>query len=108
MGMEQGLGGDLERWLTPFLEVVGRKTRRTWTPLYVQGLLGPEGRRSVQPMAARLGLSSHDQLHHFLTSPAWDDAPLWRVVGAAGGRAGGGGGAGGGEDAPAAPEKRGV
>jgi SRSO17 transposase len=80
MGMEQGLGGDLERWLTPFLEVVGRKTRRTWTPLYVQGLLGPEGRRSVQPMAARLGLSSHDQLHHFLTSPAWDDAPLWRVL----------------------------
>jgi hypothetical protein len=45
MGVEQGLGGDLERWLTPFLEVVGRKTRRTWTPLYVQGLLGPEGRR---------------------------------------------------------------
>ena len=80
MGVEQGLGGDLERWLTPFLEVVGRKTRRTWTPLYVQGLLGPEGRRSVQPMAARLGLSSHDQLHHFLTSPAWDDAPLWRVL----------------------------
>ena len=80
MGMEQGLGGDLERWLRPFLEVVGRKTRRTWTPLYVQGLLGPEGRRSVQPMAARLGLSSHDQLHHFLTSPAWDDAPLWRVL----------------------------
>jgi len=80
MGMEQGLGGDLGRWLTPFLEVVGRKTRRTWAPLYVQGLLGPEGRRSVQPMAARLGLSSHDQLHHFLTSPAWDDAPLWRAL----------------------------
>jgi SRSO17 transposase len=80
MGVEQGLGGAVERWLTPFLEVVGRKTRRTWTPLYVQGLLGPEGRRSVQPMAARLGLSSHDQLHHFLTSPAWDDAPLWRVL----------------------------
>jgi SRSO17 transposase len=80
MGVEQGLGGDLERWLTPFLEVVGRKTRRAWAPLYVQGLLGPEGRRSVQPMAARLGLSSHDQLHHFLTSAAWDDAPLWRVL----------------------------
>jgi SRSO17 transposase len=80
MGVEQGLGGDLERWLTPFLEVVGRKTRRAWAPLYVQGLLGPEGRRSVQPMAARLGLSSHDQLHHCLTSAAWDDAPLWRVL----------------------------
>jgi hypothetical protein len=80
MGITAGLGDDLERWLVPFLEVVGRKTRRAWAPLYVQGLLGPEGRRSVQPMAARLGLSSHDQLHHFLTSAAWDDAPLWRVL----------------------------
>ena len=52
MGISAGLGDDLERWLTPFLEAVGRKTRRTWAPLYVQGLLGPEGRRSVQPMAA--------------------------------------------------------
>jgi DDE superfamily endonuclease len=80
MGITAGLGDDLERWLAPFLEVVGRKTRRAWAPLYVQGLLGPEGRRSVQPMAARLGLSSHDQLHHFLTSAAWNDAPLWRVL----------------------------
>src|SRR3712207_3699776 len=31
-------------------------------------------------MAARLGLSGHDQLHHFITSPAWDDGPLWRVL----------------------------
>jgi SRSO17 transposase len=21
------------------------------------------------------------QLHHFISSPAWDDAPLWRVLG---------------------------
>jgi SRSO17 transposase len=25
-------------------------------------------------------LSSHDPLHHFISSPAWDDAPLWRVL----------------------------
>jgi SRSO17 transposase len=49
-------------------------------PLYVRGLLGSGGRKSVQPMAERLGLSSHDQLHHFISSPAWDDAPLWRVL----------------------------
>jgi SRSO17 transposase len=34
----------------------------------------------VQPISARLGLSGHDQLHHFVSSPAWDDAPLWRVL----------------------------
>jgi SRSO17 transposase len=49
-------------------------------PLYVRGLLGSGGRKSIQPMAERLGLASHDPLHHFITSPAWDDAPLWRVL----------------------------
>src|ERR687894_2315623 len=71
---------DLEAWLAPFLAVMGRKTRRTWAPLYLRGLLGPGERKSLQPMAARLGLSGHDQLHHFITSPAWDDGPLWRVL----------------------------
>lgn len=74
------LGDDLDRWLTPFLNVMGRSTRRRWGPLYVKGLLGPDGPKSVQPLAARLGLRGHDQLHHFVSSAAWDDAPLWRVL----------------------------
>ena len=45
---------DLDEWLTPFLAVVGRKTRRTWAPLYVRGLLGPGERKSLQPMATQL------------------------------------------------------
>ena len=71
---------DLDRWLAPFLDVTGRSTRRRMAPLYVRGLLGPDGPKSIQPMAERLGLSGHDQLHHFITSPAWDDAPLWGVL----------------------------
>ena len=70
----------LELWLAPFLEVMGRKTRRRWAPLYLLGLLGPDGRKSLQPLAARLGLGGHDQLQHFIASPAWDDAPLRRVL----------------------------
>ena len=31
-------------------------------------------------MAAGLGLTGHDQLHHFISSPAWDDAPLWTAL----------------------------
>ncbi len=31
-------------------------------------------------MAARLGLGGHDQLQHFIASPAWDGAPLWSVL----------------------------
>ena len=80
MAMLDGAGCDLDVWLTPFLEAMGRKTRRVWAPLYVRGLLGPGERKSLQPMAARLGLSGHDQLQHFIASPAWDDAPLWRVL----------------------------
>ena len=70
----------LDAWLAPFLAVMGRVTRRRWAPLYLHGLLGPDGRRSLQPLAARLGLGGHDQLQHFIASPAWDDAPLRRVL----------------------------
>ena len=75
-----GAGGDLDAWLAPFLDVLGHQKRRTWAPLYLRGLIGPGERKSLQPMAAGLGLSGPDQLHHFITSEAWDDAPLWRVL----------------------------
>jgi SRSO17 transposase len=71
---------DLDGWLEPFLDVMGRKTRREWAPFYVRGLLGPGERKSLQPMAARLGLPGHDQLQHFIASTAWDDSPLWTVL----------------------------
>ena len=80
MAEADGIGSDLDRWLEPFLEVLGHKRRRSWAPLYLRGLLGPSERKSLQPMAASLGLSGHDQLQHFIASPAWDDAPLWRVL----------------------------
>ena len=35
------------------------------------GTAGP-----VQPMAQRLGLTSHDGLHHFVSAGRWDAAPL--------------------------------
>jgi SRSO17 transposase len=80
MAGADGIGSDLDGWLEPFLEVLGHKRRRSWAPLYLRGLLGPSERKSLQPMAASLGLSGHDQLQHFIASPAWDDAPLWRVL----------------------------
>jgi SRSO17 transposase len=75
-----GFGDDLDGWVTPFLDAMGRSTRRRWAPVYLRGLLGPDGPKSVQPIATRLGLRGHDQLHRFVTSPAWNDAPLWRVL----------------------------
>ena len=80
--MEDAGGGvsGLDAWLAPFLDVMGRKTRRAWAPFYLRGLLGPGARKSLQPMATRLGLAGHDQLQHFVSSPAWNDAPLWTVL----------------------------
>src|SRR5918997_5917946 len=71
---------ELDGWLGPVLAVLGHEKRRRWAPVYLQGLLGPGERKSLQPMAARLGLSGHDQLQHFLASTAWDDAPLRRLL----------------------------
>src|SRR5438270_360856 len=79
--LPRDIDADLDRWLEPFLDATGRSTRRKMAPLYLRGLLGPDGRKSIQPMAERLGLPGHDQLHHFISSPAWDDAPVWPGLG---------------------------
>ena len=69
-------GGDLDRWLAPFLARLGHKARRRMCPLYVAGLIGPGERKSVEPMASRWALGDYDQLHHFISSGVWDEAPL--------------------------------
>jgi SRSO17 transposase len=71
-----GWRANLERWLEPFLVRLSHPARRAMCPLYIAGLIGPGERKSVQPMAHRLGLSSHDQLHHFISAGLWDAAPL--------------------------------
>jgi hypothetical protein len=45
-------------------------------PLYVAGLIGPGDRKSVAPMAERLGAGNYDQLHHFVAAGVWDSAPV--------------------------------
>jgi len=67
---------ELERWLAPFLERLGNKTRRRMCPRYVAGLIGPGDRKSVQPMVARFAPGDYDQLHHFIAAGVWDAAPL--------------------------------
>jgi SRSO17 transposase len=73
---------ELEGWSEPFLEALDHPARRHWAPYYLRGLLLPGERKSVQPMAARLGLPAHDQLHNFVASPAWDGDALEAVLAA--------------------------
>lgn len=74
--MDRNWQNDLERWLTPFSSALRHKVRARMCPAYVAGLIGPGDRKSIQPMAARDGGVSYDQLHHFIGSGVWDAAPL--------------------------------
>ena len=67
---------ELERWLKPFLQRLGHKTRRRMCPVYISGLIGPGDRKSIQPMAERLSLGAYDQLHHFVSASVWNVAPV--------------------------------
>lgn len=74
--MAEDWRSDLDVWLGPFLVALRHKTRVRMCPAYIAGLIGPGDRKSIQPMAARAGDTSYDQLHHFVASGVWDAAPL--------------------------------
>ncbi len=50
---------------------VRRSDQRAKGQLYVRGLLTDGARKSMQPMAARLGVD-HQALQQFVTSSTWD------------------------------------
>lgn len=74
--MDNSADNPLERWLAPFAKLLRHKTRARMLAAYIGGLLAHDGRKTVQMLAASLPDVTYDQLHHFLTSPAWDTAPL--------------------------------
>ena len=71
---------DLQEWLQPFLAAFKRSEQRCWAPLYLQGLLGPGARKSVEPMAERVCPGQTQQLHHFVSTSTWSTAPLEQVL----------------------------
>jgi hypothetical protein len=58
---------------------LARKDQRAAGELYVRGLLTGGQRKSVQPMAARLGVD-HQRLQQFITSSTWDYVAVRRNV----------------------------
>src|SRR5215203_3203346 len=67
---------EFEAWLAPFLARLRRAEQRRWAPIYLQGLLGPGERKSVEPMAARVAPGDVQQLHHFISTSPWATEPL--------------------------------
>jgi SRSO17 transposase len=58
---------------------LARRDQRAAGELYVRGLLTDGRRKSMQPMAARLG-ADHQRLQQFITSSTWDYAAVRRNV----------------------------
>ena len=69
----------LTGFLTPVVTTLGRSERRVAATRYVQGLLLPGQRKSIEPMAERLG-GDPQHLQRFVSASPWNDAAVWKVV----------------------------
>ncbi|MFF4410862.1 IS701 family transposase [Streptomyces sp. NPDC001404] len=76
---------DLEDFAAEVFGSFARADQRRWGGVYLRGLLLSGGRKSVEPMAARLGGDGNRQaLAHFITTSPWDAAHVrarlaWRM-----------------------------
>jgi hypothetical protein len=58
-------------FMVPLVALLGRREQRAAATGYVQGLLMPGQRKSIEPMAARLGVPSQRVLPHLEPIEAW-------------------------------------
>lgn len=70
---------EFPEFLEPLVASLGRSERREGAALYVQGLLMPGERKSIEPMAERLGVDSQ-KLQQFMADSPWDDQEVWRAI----------------------------
>lgn len=66
-------------FMDPLVGGLGRRERREGAVLYVEGLLLPGGRKSVEPMAERLGVDKQ-KLQQFVSDSPWPEAALWETL----------------------------
>jgi len=71
-------------YLDGIAAVLGHASRAAAARAYCTGLLLPGGRKSIEPMAARIApgrvQAQHQSLHHVVAKAEWDDAALLRAV----------------------------
>jgi len=66
-------------FMDPLARGMGRLERREGAAYYVQGLLMPGGRKSVEPMAERLGVDKQ-KLQQFVSDSPWEAEALWEAL----------------------------
>jgi SRSO17 transposase len=72
-------GGQFESFMSAVVPVLGRSERRTSAIRYVEGLLMEGQRKSIEPLAARLGVDGQS-LQQFVTDSPWEEEKLWGSI----------------------------
>ena len=72
-------GEQFHKFLQPLIVGLGRSERRVAAARYVEGLLMPGHRKSIGPMAERLGVDSQS-LQQFVTDSPWGEEALWQAI----------------------------
>lgn len=70
---------DLQKFIEPLVAEMGRSERRESAALYIQGLLMPGQRKSIEPMAQRLRVDSQ-KLQQFISDSPWQDRQVWQAI----------------------------
>jgi SRSO17 transposase len=72
----------LQEWLVPFAKDFGRKDRVGWARLYLEGLLGAAGRKTIEGIARHAGTRRVEDvrqaLQNFIHESPWDDERVLR------------------------------
>jgi SRSO17 transposase len=71
--------GQFAEFLESLAAGLWRSERREGVALYVQGLLMPGERKSIEPMAERLGVDSQ-KLQQLMADSPWDEQEVWRAI----------------------------
>ena len=70
---------ELQKFVEPLVAEMGRSERRQSAALYVQGLLMPGQRKSIEPMAERLRVDSQ-MLQQFIADSPWVERRVWQAI----------------------------
>lgn len=70
---------EFQDFMMPLVATVGRSERRVAAARYVEGLLLPGERKSIEPMSARLGVDAQS-LQQFVTDSPWSERALWQAI----------------------------
>ena len=70
---------ELKKFIEPLVAEIGRSERRESAALYVQGLLMPGQRKSIEPMAERLRVDSQ-KLQQFISDSPWPERRVWQAI----------------------------